>query len=242
MNTTVAQLTWSSLLGRRRALVLVLLPAVLLLLAVVIRATAGQDLAIATFLLGSFALGTLMPLLGLLAGTGSIGPEIDDGSVVYLLAKPLSRASIAVTKYAVAAVTVVAFGVLPTLVAGLLVAGGRSGVALGYTVATLAAGLAYAAVFLLLAVITRNAVVVGLLYALVWESVVGGFVPGAQTLSIQQWGLALAEGIVGTDAKRLGVTSPVPLPLAVVLLVVVTAGAVWLAGRRLASLRLSSDE
>ena len=242
MNATIARLTWSSLLGRRRALVLVLLPAVLLLLAVVIRATAGIDLAVATFLLGSFALGTLMPLLGLLAGTGSIGPEIDDGSVVYLLAKPLSRMSIAVTKYAVAALTVVVFGVLPTLVAGVLVAGGRSNVAIAYTVATLAAGLAYAAVFLLLAVITRNAVVVGLLYALVWESVVGGFVPGAQSLSIQQWGLALAERIVGDDAAQLRITSPVALPVAVVLLVVVTAGAVWLAARRLASLRIAGDE
>ena len=242
MNATVAQLTWSSLLGRRRALVLLLLPAVLLLLAVVIRATAGIDLAIATFLLGSFALGTLMPLLGLLAGTGAIGPEIDDGSVVYLLAKPLGRGSIAVTKYGVAALTVVVFGALPTLVAGLLVAGGRSSVAVGFAAATLAAGLAYAAVFLLLAVLTRNAVIVGLLYALVWESVVGGFVPGAQALSIQQWGLALAEEIVGADAAQLRVTSPVALPVAIVLLVVVTAGAVWLAARRLASLRLASDE
>ena len=41
-----------------------------------------------------------MPLLGLIAGTGAIGPEIDEGSIVYLLAKPLNRYSIVVTKLA----------------------------------------------------------------------------------------------------------------------------------------------
>ncbi len=38
--------------------------------------------------------------------------------------------------------------------------------------------------------LSRNAVVIGLLYALIWESLVGTFVPGAQTLSVQQWALA----------------------------------------------------
>ena len=52
-----------------------------------------------------------MPLLSLIAGTGSIGPEIDDGSIVYLLAKPLNRYSIVVTKLAVAIGVVIVFGV-----------------------------------------------------------------------------------------------------------------------------------
>jgi len=104
----------------------------------------------------------------------------------------------------------------------------------------LAAGVAYCAVFLLLAVLSRNAVVIGLIYALIWESLVGGLVPGAQTLSIQQWSLAVTRSIVGADrAEALELTAAVRPQVAVVLLVVVLVGATYLAGRRLRSLRVT---
>ena len=104
------------------------------------------------------------------------------------------------------------------------------------------AGVAYCALFLLLAVVTRNAVVVGLLYALVWESLVGGYVPGAQALSVQQWSLALTRAVVGDAADLLSVTSAVRLAVAVPLLVAVTVVSTYLAGSRLRSLRLTGDE
>ena len=69
----------------------VLLPVLLLLLAGTLRWAAGMDEEVAVGFLGSFAIGTVLPLLALLAGTGVIGPEIDDGSIIYLLAKPIPR-------------------------------------------------------------------------------------------------------------------------------------------------------
>ena len=242
MNATVARLTWSALLGRRRSLLLAALPAVLLLLSVVVRLAHGRDPQAAVNLLGAFALGFLVPLVGLIAGTGAIGPEIDDGSIVYLLAKPLSRPSIVQSKLAVAMVVVTLFGAVPTLVAGLVTAGGVDRVAIGYALGALVAGIAYCAVFLLLAILTRNAVVVGLLYALLWESVVGGYVPGAQALSIQQWSLAITERVIGANASAYGIDAAVNLTTSVVLLVVVTAGATVYAGRRLRSLRFTHEE
>ena len=242
MNATVARLTARSLLGRRRAYLLMALPGVLILLCVLVRLLAGEDNDITVGILGGFALSTLVPLLGLIAGTGSIGPEIDDGSIVYLLSKPLSRHSIAGTKAAVAATVVTVFAALPVLVAGLVLAGTSDGLAAGYFLGALVAGLAYATLFLLLAVVTRHAVVIGLIYALIWESLVGSYVPGAQALSIQQWSLALSAKVVGSRADALGVTSAVSLGAAVPLLVLLAAGSIWYAGRRLRSLRLTSDE
>ena len=242
MNGTVARLTARSLLGRRRAYLLMALPGVLILLCILVRLLAGEDNDITVGILGGFALSTLVPLLGLIAGTGSIGPEIDDGSIVYLLSKPLSRHSIAGTKAAVAATVVTVFAALPVLVAGLVLAGTSDGLAAGYFVGALVAGLAYATLFLLLAVVTRHAVVIGLIYALIWESLVGSYVPGAQALSIQQWSLALSAKVVGSRADALGVTSAVSLGAAVPLLVLLAAGSTWYAGRRLRSLRLTSDE
>ena len=240
VDATVARLTTASLLGRRRALLLLALPAVLLVLAGAARALAGPEPELAVFLLGSFALGTVVPLLGLLAGTGAIGPEIDDGSIVYLLSKPLSRHVIVLTKALVALAVVTALGAVPTLVAGLVLTGTTDGVALGYAAGAAVAGAGYCALFLLLAVVTRNAVVVGLLYALIWESLVGQLVPGAQALSIQQWSLVLTERIVGERAEQLGATSAVG-PVGLVLLTCVVVAATWGAGHRLRSLRLTSD-
>jgi ABC-2 type transport system permease protein len=242
MNATVARLTARSLLGRRRAYLLMALPGVLIVLCVLVRLLAGEDNDITVGILGGFALSTLVPLLGLIAGTGSIGPEIDDGSIVYLLSKPLSRHSIAGTKAAVAASVVTVFAAVPVLVAGLVLAGTSNGLAAGYFLGALVAGLAYATLFLLLAVVTRHAVVIGLIYALIWESLVGSYVPGAQALSIQQWSLALSAKVVGAKAQALGVTSAVSLGAAVPLLVVLAVGSTWYAGHRLRSLRLTSDE
>lgn len=244
MNATVAMLTARMLLGRRRALLLLALPAVLLVLSVVVRLTVSEanrsDVAVG--LLGAFAVATVVPLLGLIAGTGAIGPEIDDGSIVYLLAKPVSRHSIVLTKLAVAVAVVTAFAALPVLFAGLVLAGTADGLAVGYGLAAFVAGVAYCALFLLLAVLTRNAVVVGLLYALVWESLVGSIVPGAQALSIQQWSLALTRAVVGDTADLLGVTSAVRLGVAVPLLAVLVVATTYAAGSRLRSLRLAGDE
>jgi len=249
MNATVATLTSRSLLGRRRTLVLLLLPVALLALCTLARVLAGLDADIrrdldgplAPGLLGAFGIAILMPLLGLIAGTGSIGPEIDEGSIVYILAKPINRYSIVVTKVVVAIGVVAAFGALPVFVAGVVLTGEVGPVTISYSVGALAAGVGYAAVFLLLAVITRNAVVVGLIYALVWETLVGGLVPGAQTLSIQQWAVSVIVEILGYDAELLGIESAVGFTTGLVALVVVTVAATAYAGRRLQTLRLNDD-
>jgi ABC-2 type transport system permease protein len=244
VNATVAQLTARTILGRRRALLLLALPVVLLALSVIVRASVGADSRedVTVGLLGTFALATLIPLLGLIAGTGAIGPEIDDGSIVYLLAKPVNRHSIVVSKLLVSVTVVSAFGAVPVFVAGLVLDGTTDRLWLGYGLGALVAGVAYSALFLLLAVLTRNAVVVGLIYALVWESVIGSFVPGAQALSIQQWSLAITRAVVGKRAEALDITAAVRPEVAIPLLIVVTVAATAYAGSRLRSLRLTGDE
>jgi ABC-2 type transport system permease protein len=249
MNATVASLTRRTLLGRKRTLVLLLLPLALLALCTLARVLAGLDAdierelegSLAPDLLASFGIAILMPLLGLVAGTGSIGPEIDEGSIVYLLAKPLNRYSIVVTKLAVALGVVVVFGVLPVAVAGIVLTGEVGTVSVAFTVGALASGIAYTAVFLMLAVISRNAVVIGLIYALIWESLVGSVVPGAQTLSIQQWSLAVVQRLLGEDAERVGLEAAVGWGAGVVLLAAVTVVATVYAGRRLQTLRLNDE-
>ncbi|MGW8377826.1 ABC transporter permease subunit [Streptomyces sp. ODS28] len=236
---TVARLTYRALLGRKRALLLSALPVLLVVVAAAVRAMTGMDDSVATQLLGGFALATMVPLIGVIAGTGAIGPEIDDGSVVYLLAKPLKRPTIIVTKLLVAIGVTVVFSAVPTLIAGYLLNGNSQQIAIAYAAAAAVASVAYSALFLLLGTVSRHAVVFGLVYALIWEALVGSLVPGARTLSVQQWSLALAEKIAGGGAQ---ITSEVGLPVAVVLLLVVTVGGTWFAGQKLRSMTLAGEE
>lgn len=158
--------------------------------------------------------------------------------MVYLLAKPVKRPTIIFTKLIVAIAVTMAFSAVPTLIAGLILNGNGQQIAVAYTVAALVASIAYAAMFLLLGTVTRHAVVFGLVYALVWETLFGSLVDGARTLSVQQWALAVAQKV--TDGGL--VTSDVGLPTAVVLLIVVTAGATWYAGQKLRTLKLAGEE
>ncbi|MCX4576141.1 ABC transporter permease subunit [Streptomyces sp. NBC_01571] len=235
---TVARLTYRGLLGRRRALILCVLPVLLIVISVAVRSFSGADDQVASDLLGGFALATMVPIIGVIAGTGAIGPEIDDGSVVYLLAKPLKRPTIIFTKLIVAVAVTMAFSAVPTFIAGMILNGNGQQIAVAYTVAALVASIAYAALFLLLGTVTRHAVVFGLVYALVWEALFGSLVSGARTLSVQQWALAVAHKVTGGDL----VTSDVGLPTATVLLVAVTVLATWYAGQRLRSLTLAGEE
>ncbi|MFJ6571345.1 ABC transporter permease [Streptomyces sp. NPDC091292] len=235
---TVARLTYRALLGRRRALILFALPALLIVISAAVRGFAGADDQIAADLLGGFALATMVPIIGVIAGTGAIGPEIDDGSVVYLLAKPVKRPTIIFTKLIVAIGVTMAFSAIPTLIAGFILNGNGQQVAVAYTIAALVSSIAYAALFLLLGTITRHAVVFGLVYALVWEALFGTLVAGARTLSVQQWSLAVAHKVADADL----VTSDVSLPVATVLLIGVTVLATWYAGQKLRTLKLAGEE
>ncbi|WP_330174774.1 ABC transporter permease [Streptomyces sp. NBC_01498] len=235
---TVARLTYRALLGRRRAAVLLILPALLIVIAVAVRAFNGVDDQIASDILGGFALATMIPLIGVIAGTGAIGPEIDDGSIVYLLAKPVTRPSIIFTKLIVAIAVTMVFSAVPTFIAGYILNGNGQQIAVSYTIAALVASIAYSALFLLLGTVSRHAVVIGLVYALVWETLFGSLVSGAKTLSVQQWSLAVAEKT--SDAGM--ISSEVGLPLAVGLLVGVTAVATWYAGQKLRTLTLAGEE
>ncbi|MEU1015036.1 ABC transporter permease [Streptomyces sp. NPDC005900] len=235
---TVARLTYRALLGRRRALILSALPVLLVVIAVAVRALNGADDQVAVDLLGGFALATMVPIIGVIAGTGAIGPEIDDGSVVYLLSKPVKRPTIIFTKLIIAIAVTMAFSAIPTFIAGMILNGNGQQIAVAYTIAALVASIAYAALFLLLGTVTRHAVILGLVYALVWEALFGTLVAGARTLSVQQWSLAVAQKVGEGDL----ITADIGLPAATALLLAVTVTATWYAGRRLRSLTLAGEE
>jgi ABC-2 type transport system permease protein len=237
VNGVVASITLRGVFGRRRALLLLLLPLTLLVLAIVLRATGHADSPTAAAVLQRYGVATLMPLVALIATSGVLGTEIDDGSIVFLLSKPISRPVIVQTKLAVAVGLTALFSALPILVAGLVMVGTADGLAVAFALGALAGSIAYGAILTLVNVVTRHAVVTGLIYALIWESLVGSFVPGARELSVQQWALSVADWLTSSEA----VHADVALMAALGLLAAVTVGATALAGQRLRSLAISGE-
>jgi ABC-2 type transport system permease protein len=235
MNPTILRLSTQALLGRRRGLVLMLIPAVLLGLAVVVRALTEDTVGYEAVVNLGFTLA--LPLVALLAATAVLGPEVDDGSIVYLLSKPVSRHRIAVSKYAVAWAATMVLGALPPLVAGLVLDVSDPRQAVAWGVGGAVAGTAYTSLFLGLAAFTRHAVVVGLLFSLLWEGVLGNVLEGIRWVAIGSWGREVATQVSSqVPAQGIG------LGYAVVAAAVVSVGSVWFTGDRLRSFTLRGDE
>jgi ABC-2 type transport system permease protein len=238
ISPTIVRLGVRSVFGRRRGILLFFLPLVLVGLAVLVRALVGKDHVAAQDTLDGLGLVVIVPLVALLATSGLLAPEIDDGSISYLLAKPISRHTIVVSKLLVAAACVLVFAALPMLVAGLVMLPGEPRLGTGFAVGSLACGLAYCALFALLSVLTRHAVVIGLVYLLIWEGLIGGLLDGVRWLSVSRW----AEEIVGQVADDVTLVEDLSPVYAVVATAAVIVLGTWFTGRRLRAFNLTGDE
>jgi ABC-2 type transport system permease protein len=236
--TTIAYITFRGMLGRRRALLLFVLPAVLLFLSGGLRLAGYDDLDTANQLITQFGLGALLPLMALLAGTGVIAPEIDDGQIMYLMTKPIPRPLISTTKYLVAVALVIGFGVVPIFVSAVILTGFTANLSIGFALGSLVGGIAYCALFIAIAVVSRFAVTIGLIYALVWENLLARYASGAKTLSIRQWAITITDK--ATDATS--VTSDVHTTTAVPMLIALTALGVAFAGWKLRTLSITGAD
>lgn len=237
VNATIVRLGALSVFGRWRGLLLMVLPVVLLGLAVLIRVLVGEDQEVTENTLYAFGLAVVTPLVALLATSGLLAPEIDDGSISYLLAKPVPRSSIVVSKLVVAIGCVLVFAAVPLLIAGLVLLTSEPTLAVGFGLASLVGGVAYCSLFALLSVLTRHAIVVGLIYLLIWEGLLGGLLDGVRWLSITRWSGELVDAVASTT-----IVTDVPTWYALVASVVVILGGAWLTGHRLRGFNLTGDE
>ncbi|MDG4835054.1 ABC transporter permease subunit [Micromonospora sp. WMMD967] len=233
--STITWITARGLFGRRRFLLLLPLPLVLLGLAVLCRSLDVDPRQWGPPVLVGLGLAVVLPVVALIIGTGVLGAEIDDGTVVHILTKPLPRWQIVLPKLAVAAGITAVTVAVPLYVAGVLAASVRLGLALA--VAAALGALAYSAFFLALSLVTRRPVLLGLVYVLIWEGLLGNFVSGTKVLSIQQYVIALADRIAPTGLLE----TTVSVPVASVMTALVAVGFTVLAIDRLRSFSVAGE-
>jgi len=182
-NPTVAWITLRATLSRKRALLFALPAVILILLTVALRASRAPMRPWPSHVLGTFGFSVLIPLTALIIGTSVLGAEIDDGSIVHLLATPVRRSSVVVTKFVIATGLTIVFAAVPELIAALISGGGSipAGEAPGAGLVTIGAGkfavalfvgalacsVIYNAVFVMVSAATTRAIAVGLLVFIV---------------------------------------------------------------------------
>jgi ABC-2 type transport system permease protein len=234
------RLMFRALLGRRRSLGVLLLAAVPVLVALVLAVAGGlgSPAVMALDVFATLNLGLTIPLVALILGTGALGTQIDDGTIVSLLVKPVPRRSVVVGAMLVAGPATAALAVASTLLSGFLVLGTtepdlQAAMALG----ALLASVLYGTVFVTLSVMTGRALVFGLGYLLVWEGLVTSLLPGTQILSIREYAMAVVNAVAGTESAQPG--GGVDPLVAVIAAVVVLASAVLLGVWRLGRFEVS---
>jgi ABC-2 type transport system permease protein len=220
--STITWITARGLFGRRRFLLLLPLPLVLLGLAVLCRSLGVDPGQWGPPVLVGLGLAVVLPVVALIIGTGVLGAEIDDGTVVHILTKPLPRWQIVLPKLGVAAGVTAATVAVPLYVAGVLADSVRLGLALA--VAGALGALAYSALFLALSLVTRRPVLLGLVYVLIWEGLLGNLI-------------ALADRIAPTGLLETSVS----VPVASVMTALVSVGFTVLAIDRLRSFSVAGE-
>ena len=113
---------------------------------------------------------------------------------------------------------------VPLFVAGTLADSARLGLALA--VAAVVGALGYSALFLLMSLLTRRPVLLGLVYILVWEGLLGRFVAGSRVLSIQQYVITIADKVSPTVILEARLSLTVSIVMAAIFVLGCTLAAV----------------
>ena len=236
---TIGELTLRALVGRRRTVLIAILAWLPVLLGILVRVGGGRPDA--SQILDALVIRTVCPLVALVVGTGVIGSEIEDGTLVFQLVKPVPRWLTAAAKALVAAFLTGVLIVPPVVVTGLLLGGFGSDsiqTSVGFAIAALVGGTAYAFGFTALGVVTSRALIVGLGYTLIWEGILAGILEGTRFLSVRQATLGVASTLTGRDVG----SDPLGIVVSVVILATVIAGGFGVTSARLARFQLRTAD
>ncbi len=149
--------------------------------------------------------GLAMPLIGLLLGTSAFSAETDDGTLLYLITTTTPRWWIACVRVMYASIVTGLLSAFAVWSTGAIAADGSNPehVTSAFAIAVLFGGTTYAALFTALALLTRRALVAGLVYVLFWEGALSRTFPALHYLSVREWTLAVASALTESSEQAL---------------------------------------
>lgn len=237
-NGVVFRLTMRACVSRKRAFLFAAPAIILIVVSVLLKENAKGSQWPAIFL-GQFGFSVVIPLTALIVGGSVLGAEIEDGSIVHLLATPVSRLSVVFSKYLVAALLTALFAAVPEYLAAAIAKGPGNSLTIGLFVGALAGSVFYNALFVMLSAVfsPSRSLAFGLLYVLLWEGLLANLVAGVRLLSIGHYALAIANSIAH-DAQ---LHSTLNIGTGVGMGIVVTAATLAVAVNRLTAFSIKGD-
>ncbi|MBW3632743.1 MAG: ABC transporter permease [Chloroflexi bacterium] len=148
---------------------------------------------------------TLLPIVVLLPATAAFGNELEDGTLPYLLMKPVTRLRLAFGKYAAVLLVTVPALLVGVAAATLVASRGPDAedlrrLFLAMAGASAAGAVLLGAVFLLVSLVVPRALLAGMIYIFAWESLLGRFLPGVQAVSSREYTLRVFNGLWDGDS------------------------------------------
>jgi len=195
------------ILGLRRAIIFglaALAPAlVFLLTAQALADEAALDRFVAMAVRLYFPL--LVPIVALIMSASALGDERRDGTLSFLVLRPIPRSVISASKYIGAVLVAGALNAFGAAALGIVygIDTGSWGMVLPLVVGGFVASIVYAALFVPLGFFTDRAVLVGLAFVLIFENGVVSALSGLSTLSPWRLGLSAFSGLANGDVAPL---------------------------------------
>jgi len=229
---SVFWLTIRQLSGWRRLAIMAVLAALPVVFTLLLLAEDRADSVrgFESMVLGGMLAGAIIPLIVLAIAAAAFGNEVEDRTLANLTISPLPRWKIALPKVLATMAVAGPFILASALVTAHLAFLSDGTATIAVTVAALAAVAMYAAVFVYLGLVSPQAIGIGLLYIVLWEGLLSGFVAGVRLLSIRFYSIALMHGL---DERRFEGPKHLDLPVVVTLFAIVVGGALLLSIRRL---------
>ena len=210
-----------------RLLLLLAFGAVAILVAVAVGAESGDPVRAGTGFVSEFGLRLMVPVGSLMLASAALGDPVEDQTLVYLWLRPTPRWMLALAAWAATLSITLPLLLVPLTVAAAVGSGGDPGV-IGGTVLSAALGIvAYSALFTLVGLVLRRALLWGLVYVFIWEFFVARAGPGAARLSINSYLASLLSDRSGVELRLADRSPVVSVVVPLVVAAIAIAATAW---------------
>ena len=174
-------------------------------------------------------LSILIPIVALIFASASLGDTREDGTLVYLWLRPISRFSVSTGAWAASITIALPLTVIPITISAILLDTGNS-VVTATIITSILAVLAYSGLFVTLGLIVKNPVLWGLAYIFIWEAIVASFAKPAAALAVSGYSRAIITGRTNVEFDYLFDPSQ---NVSILMLIIISIAGIALSSARL---------
>ena len=174
-------------------------------------------------------LSIFIPIVALIFASASLGDTREDGTLVYLWLRPISRLSVSTGAWAASITIALPLTVIPITISAILLDAGNS-VVTATIITSILAVLAYSGLFVTLGLIVKNPVLWGLAYIFIWEAIVASFAKPAAALAVSGYSRAIITGRTNVEFDYLFDPSQ---NVSILMLIIISIAGIALSSARL---------